>query len=124
MREILFRGKSQDTGKWIYGSYHKPFEDVEQIIESIKTNASQMSLVELGTCGQFTGLTDKNGKKVFEGDKLTNPKGDIGVIEFYEGNFVLVSQKKYNMIRITLDAGFMLNKEIIGNIHEKEGNNG
>ena len=76
-REIKFRGISSDSGKWIYGSYHKPFEDVEQIIESIKSNASQMSSVVFGTCGQFTGLKDKKGKEIYEGDIVSSGIGEI-----------------------------------------------
>lgn len=71
MREILFRGKRIDNGKWVYG-YYAPcclgrfpcspciVPDPDGIWEPIE--------VDPFTIGQYTGLTDKNGKEIFEGD--------------------------------------------------------
>ncbi len=66
MREILFRGRSEN-GKWIYGyvvkgNYNTGFGIIEDHIDT------GLQHVEERTIGQFTGLTDKNGKKIFEGD--------------------------------------------------------
>jgi len=97
-RLLKFRGKSIDTGKWVYGGYHKPFDDVVQIIEHIKSNASQMTLVDESTVGQFTGLRDKHGVEIYEGDTLnfranyTNkPCGYFnGIVKITPYNLVLV----------------------------------
>lgn len=78
-REIKFRGFSADSNKWIYGYLNKPFDDITQIIEKIPSNASQMSLIVNGSEGQFTGLLDKNGKEIYEGDI-------VGFIEDYKSD--------------------------------------
>ena len=65
MREILFRGKREDNGNWICGSLHKTITDCFIIPLPLLTSKSK---VEPSTVGQITGLADKNGKKIFEGD--------------------------------------------------------
>lgn len=68
-REILFRGKRVDNGEWVEGSYIKTFHNsfiVPQNDETVR--AMDIIPVYCKTIGQFTGLTDKNGVKIFEGN--------------------------------------------------------
>ena len=74
MREILFRGKRVKDGEWVYGYLYKKWETC--FIESEK----RLDIVIPETVGQFTGLTYKNGKKIFEGDIIRNNCNEIGVI--------------------------------------------
>ena len=76
MREILFRGKREDNGELVQGHYHNttyvgyPNGGDNKITRHyiLPKNAGDAHVVIAETVGQFTGLTDKNGKKIFEGD--------------------------------------------------------
>ncbi len=72
MREILFRGKTKH-GKWVYGWFcgktlNHMMDGTEECSQIIHSDTLYWHVVEPETVGQFTGLTDKNGKKIFEGD--------------------------------------------------------
>ena len=131
MREILFRGKRTDSGEWVYGNYciaeKLDKSGVEYFIIEIEAEGSQYYVIP-ETVGQYTGLLDKNGKRIFEGDIVktkkygkiighSNVNGfDIFVVIYESAMFRL--ENTHRAFNLVGKCGKGIDYEIIGNVHD------
>lgn len=122
MREILFRGKRIFDGKWVNGFAYKQYSAAkveEWYIRAFETDF----LVIPETVSQFTGLTDKNGRKIFEGDIIKGKVHEMngyrvrkGVIEYHDTGFIM-------NLKPNSDSGYdqknvPFEREVIGNVFD------
>jgi uncharacterized phage protein (TIGR01671 family) len=128
-REIKFRGLDVMTGEWVFGSYVKTAVGMHYIIpQNLIADALYQTKVDKETIGQYTGLKDKNGRKIYEGDIVEesyfNPLTEKMVIDRYVVKYhdaTGLYRLKHSSDRQGFDRFlWMLFKkiEVIGNIYE------
>ena len=118
MREILFRAKTKATKEWTYGHYAKQY-DVPQMYAG-----NGYECIYEDTLCQYTGLTDKNGTKIFEGDVVRISEDYYDGLH-YSGNEVYYSDGAFCVEYETPEydvtsIGFLVKEgvEVIGNIYD------
>ena len=131
MRDILFRGQTRRKGEyivnmagdkceshWVYGSIFPQNKDGDFTIIYQQEPEIRKFTVYADTVGQYTGLTDKNGVRIFEGDIVSLVKHDslIYKVVYVPCRYELVNSKGVNCF--VLDIYKSENIEVIGNIHD------
>lgn len=109
MREILFRGKRKDDKQWVFGDLEHNGNRVPKWVDG--------QVIDQSTIGQFTGLTDKNGQKVFEGDMVVSYDlfGSVDACGIVNWNDLFCA---WHIGKNSMYGNRIATYEVIGNIHD------
>lgn len=126
VREILFRGKMEDGGEWIYGDLVA--SKFICIHDETVDDESRIGFIDVvnETVGQYTGVTDKNGAKIFEGDIVSiNGSTELAIVHYLNldnksefetlGWYCTIPKYQYYVHRLENNSS---KYEVVGNIHD------
>lgn len=118
MREILFRGKDPESGEWYYGYYVKRNDGDRGSLILEDYFLESYEIVKPETVGQYTGLKDLHGTRIFEADivkvyDVYCNETVVGVVEFCDGSFRI-----YDKDFTSYDRWMYCKVEVIDNVYD------
>lgn len=125
MKERISRGKRFDNGEWVYWDRYGRITDINgeptkteidiPTLLPYPTYISNLPIINDKTVGDYTGLADKNGKRIFEGDILSDGDDTYKVV-FYEGVFQIENSNYITGLFVAIHMDKI--NEVIGNVYD------